>query len=246
MRTALQLMPLSKTLWETAIQLEFFHQGHKAVDYIDSLVEEATAPTRHDGTQGLSVADCDEISSIFLEFVDFFGDTQAIHRAEARHKQLFPFRKLTAESKKRPCPDGTVSDRGKLQKSYATSQIPASPAQSVPPVYANGQTQWAGGYGPQGYAQPQGWQQPPPQPQVQSQQWNPGYSSQQGGYGTYGGYGAYGPSQQQAPAPQQQPAYGGYTQTYAPQAFPQQNYAQPAPVYSQQQPPAQPGYYGYY
>eukprot|EP00249_Psilotum_nudum_P022185 c28411_g1_i1 orf=1180-2937(+) len=246
MRTALELMPLSKMLWETAIHFESFHQGNKAVDYIDSLVEEATAPTRHDGSQVLSAADREEISSIFLEFVDFFGDTQAIHRAEARHRQLFPFRKSTAESKKRPSPDGNVSDRSKMLKPYATAQATTSPAQSGPPVYANGQTQWGGGYGPQAYAQPQSWQQAPPQPQVQSQQWNPGYSAQQGGYGAYGGYGTYGPPQQQAPPPQQQPTYGGYAQTYAPQAFAQQNYAQPAPAYNQQQAPAQQGYYGYY
>lgn len=245
---ALAFLPLSKTLWEAVIHFESFRPGVKEVDYLDSLVEQATAPPRPD-VAGLSAADREEISSIFLEFVDLFGDFQAVKKAEARHRQLFPFRKTSSESKKRPSPDGNVSDRAKVLKSYGSSTTTVSPAQAGPPAYANGQAQWGAGYGQQGYAQqPQTWQQPPSQqaPQMQPQQWNPGYNTQQAGYNAYGNYGAYGPPQQQVAPPQQQPAaYGAYAQNYAPQ---QQSYAQPAAAYAQQQQaPAQQGYYaGYY
>jgi pre-mRNA-processing factor 39 len=115
------------------------------------------------------------------QVVDIFGDISTIKKAETRHKTLFPPRKASGESKKRPSPEGNLTDRAKVHKPYAGAHTVASPA-PVPPAYANGQSQWGGGYGPQGYAQqPQGWQQPPPQqaPPVQPQQWNPGYGGQQ-------------------------------------------------------------------
>ncbi|KAL2623375.1 hypothetical protein R1flu_003580 [Riccia fluitans] len=217
---ALEHLPTSKTLWEAAIHFESIHAGEKRVPRLDSLVQRATVPLRPDGSPGLSVADREELSSIYLELVDLFGDAATIKKAEQRHKSLFPPRKCTSESKKRPSPEsGAVTERAKVHKPYAGAHAVASPA-PVPPAYGNGQVQWGGGYGPQGYTQqPQGWQPPPQQvPPVAPQQWNPGYGTQQdvqGGYGGYGGYAAYGPPQQ-APPPQQPAGYGGY-QGYPPQ-----------------------------
>ncbi|BBN13071.1 pre-mRNA-processing factor 39 [Marchantia polymorpha subsp. ruderalis] len=257
---AVSHLPTSKVLWEAVIHFESIHAGEKRVPRLDSLVEQATAPFRPDGSQGLSAADREELSSIYLELVDLFGDVATVKKAEQRHKTLFPPRKSSSESKKRPSPEsGSVAERAKVHKPYAGAHTVASPA-PAPPAYANGQVQWGGGYGPQGYAQqPQGWQPPPQAPPVQPQQWNPGYGGQQdvqGGYGGYGGYAAYGPPQQQPP-PQQPAGYGGY-QGYPPQEFPQQpGYAQSAPTYRSPPPPAPPqplpptaqqaGYYaGYY
>ncbi|MCO5600784.1 hypothetical protein L7F22_054899 [Adiantum nelumboides] len=244
---ALAFLPLSKTLWEALIHFEAYRPGVKDMDRLESLIEEATAAPKPD-VPGLSAIDREEISSIFLEFVDLFGDLQRLRKAEARHRQLFPLRK-NSESRKRPSPDGSGSERAKLLKVHGSSTL--SPAQAAAPAYANGQTQWGAGYGQQGYAQPpQTWQQPPAQQaQVQPQQWPQTYTSQPAGYNAYGSYGAYGATPQQAlPPPQQQPAaYGSYAQSYTPQAFPQQpGYAQ-QPAYTQQQAPAQQGYYsGYY
>lgn len=245
---ALAFLPLSKALWEALIYFETYRSGPKDIDRLEALIEEATAAPRPD-VPGLSAIDKEEISSIYLEFVDLFGDLQRLRKAEVRHRQLFPLRK-NSESRKRPSSDGSGSDRAKLLKVHGSLTV--SPAQAAAPAYANGQTQWGGaGYGQPGYAQqPQAWQQPPAQQALaQPQQWNPAYNTQQAGYNTYGTYGAYAPAQQPAvPPPQQQPAaYGSYTQSYTPQAFPQQpNYAQ-QPAYSQQQAPTQQGYYsGYY
>ncbi|KAJ7296353.1 hypothetical protein O6H91_Y128900 [Diphasiastrum complanatum] len=250
--SALERLPLSKVLWEAAIHFETCHSGEKQVHQLDALVEQATAPLRTDGSPGLNGADREEISNIFLEFLDVHGDVHAIQKAEARHRQLFPARKTNAESKKRPSPDSSVSDRAKVHKPYAGSHATAAPAPAGPQPYANGQAPWGGAYGPQAYPQQaQAWQQPPPQqvPQVQPQQWNAGYGGQQAGYGSYNGYAAYGPPQQQAPPPQQQP-YPSYGQGYQ-QAYTQQNYGQAAAAAAyrpaEQQATAQQGYYqGYY
>ncbi|CAK9216808.1 unnamed protein product [Sphagnum troendelagicum] len=263
---ALEFLPTSKVLWEAAIYFETLHKpGEKQVQFVDALVEQAIAATRPDGSPGLSASDREEISTIFLEFVDLFGDVQAIKKAEARHRQFFPSRRATVESKKRPSPESALTDRAKVHKPYVA--VAAGPALAGPPVYANGQAQWgAASYGQQtGYAQqqqPQTWQQPPPQqpaPPVQPQQWNQGYAPHQGGYGGYGGYAAYGPPQQQAPPPQQQAAYGGYGQGYPPQAYPQTAagygqeaaYRPPLPSTATPQPQAQAAqaqaaYYGSY
>jgi len=196
-----------------------------------------------DGSYELSAADREEISSIFLEFVDIFGDIHAIKKVEFRHRQLFLPHKGHSESKKRS-QDSIASDKIKVAKTYTTAPSAVSPAQSGISAYPNGQAQWGAGYAQQS----QSWQQPPPQqaPQMQPQQW-PGYG-QQAGYAPYAGYGNYGHPQQPATATQQQ-GYGGYGQGYAPQAFAQQSYGQPAPAAytAPQQQAAAPQYYpGYY
>lgn len=129
-----------------------------------------------------SISHFAEIWYHLLQFVDLFGDIEAIKKAELRHRQLFPPRKSTVESKKRPSLDNAGPDRAKIHKTYNVVQ--ATPTPVGPPVYNNGQTQWnSGAYAPQvGYQQPQGWQQPPPQqpaPQVQPPQWNQGYGGPQ-------------------------------------------------------------------
>ncbi|KAH7440208.1 hypothetical protein KP509_04G096600 [Ceratopteris richardii] len=235
---ALAFLPLSKTLWEALIHFETYRSGPKDLERLESLIEEATSAPKPD-VPGLSAVDREEISNIYLEFVDLFGDLERLKKAEARHRHLFPLRK-TLESRKRSS-DGSGSDRAKMLKVSASS-----PAQAGGPAYANGQSQWGAGYGQQGYVQPsQAWQQQPAQQaQAQPQQWNAAYGPQPAGYNAYGTYGAYGATQPQAlPPPQQQPAaaYGSYAQGYTPQpAYPQQ------PAYTQQQAPAQQAYYPAY
>lgn len=127
---------------------------------------------------------CLALNDLVGQFVDLFGDAQAIKKADLRHRQNFPSRKVSVESKKRPSVETAVTDRAKVHKPYVAATATASPA--GPPTYNNGQAQWgAATYAPQtAYSQPvpQGWQQPPPQqpaPQVQSQQWNQGYAAHQ-------------------------------------------------------------------
>ncbi|XP_024363891.1 pre-mRNA-processing factor 39-1 isoform X2 [Physcomitrium patens] len=214
--TALGSLPTSKTLWEAFINFEASHQPEKPqVEYVNSLIEKAIAPSKLEGSSALSASDREELSSIYLEFVDSFGTKEDIKKAEARHREHFPSPKSPVESKKRPSMDISAPDRAKVHKPYVGVTATAGPA--GPPAYNNGQAQW-NAFTPQpAYSQqPQGWQQPPLQqltPPVQPQQWNQSYGSHQSAYAGYGGYASYGPPQQQAPAPQQ-PPYGGYGQGY--------------------------------
>ncbi|XP_020529183.1 pre-mRNA-processing factor 39 isoform X1 [Amborella trichopoda] len=214
---ALEHMPLSRPLVEAVIHLETVQPFPKRIDYLDSLVEKVITPNAEDSNV-LSSVDREELSSIFLEFVDLFGDATVIKKAENRHAKLFLHQKTMSESRKRQAQDGLSSDKVKSLKSVSSA---ASPLLSA---YPNGQQQWAAGYGPQ----PQAWAQAP-QPPVQ--QWNPAYS-QQAGYGNYS-YAGYTQPQQAAAAPQPAASYGAYTQTYpVQQAYTPQTYAQATPAFT--------------
>ncbi|GMP90565.1 hypothetical protein CsSME_00041631 [Camellia sinensis var. sinensis] len=241
----LENVQLSKPLLEALIHLESIQQPPKQVGYLDSLVEKFLVPSP-DNPNIASIAEREELSSIFLEFLDLFADAQSIKKADDRHAKLFLHHKSTSESKKRNAEDILVSDKTKVAKSY--SGVPTS-APSVMGAYPSVQNQWAAGYG----LQPQAWPQATQTTQAQGQQWNPGYT-QQAAYGAYGSYGStYAPPQLPASVPQNA-AYGAYPSTYPVQhAYPQQNYAQPATsaaALTPAQPPASvaapQAYYGSY
>ncbi|XP_019165649.1 PREDICTED: pre-mRNA-processing factor 39 [Ipomoea nil] len=198
---------LSKPLLEAIIHLESIQPQPKRIDYLDSLVDKFIVPTIDTSTVA-SIDEREELSSIFLEFLDLFGDAQSIKKADDRHAKLFLRNRTSSESKKRHAEDYLVSDKTKMSKGVA----PAAAA-SVMGSYPGGQNQWPGGYS----SQPQTW---PQTTQTQAQQWNPAYT-QQAAYGAYYGSGYTHP---QAPTsvPPTAP-YGAYPSTY-----PAQNYAQPA------------------
>ncbi|KAH6813746.1 Tetratricopeptide repeat superfamily protein [Perilla frutescens var. frutescens] len=225
--------PLSKPLLEAMIHLESIQTLPKQIEYLDSLVEKFIVPSP-DNPSVASVDEREELSSIFLEFLDLFGDAQSVKKADYRHSKLFLNHKSTAESKKRHAEDYLASDRAKLAKSLVPTSAP-----SVMGAYPSTQNQWPAGYG----AQPQAW---PQASQTQAQQWNLGYA-QQAAYGSYGA--SYAHPQTPASVPQST-AYGTYPQTYPAQAFSQQAYAQPAVAATPaQQTPAAPAatyYTGYY
>lgn len=202
---------LSKPLLEALIHLESIQPLPKRIDHIDSLVDKFIVPNPENPSIA-SVDEREELSSIFMEFLDLFGDAQSIKKADDRHAKLFLHHKSTSESRKRHA-DDLASDRAKLAKpTNATSAAP-----SVMGAYPSTQTQWTAGYG----AAPQTW---PQSSQPQAQQWNPGYA-QQAAYGAY----ATNYAQPQAPTPvPQSAAYATYPPTYPAQAYPQQTYAQPA------------------
>ncbi|XP_058101436.1 pre-mRNA-processing factor 39-1-like isoform X2 [Magnolia sinica] len=224
---AFEHVQLSKLLLEAIIHLESIQSFPKRVDYLDSLVDKFVTPNL-DNASMTSVTEREELSSIFLEFLDFFGDAQSIKKAENRHAKLFLHQKSTSESRKRHAEDFLASDRAKQAKSYA-----GIPTQSVMGAYPNAQNQWGAAYG-----QPQAW---PQAPQTQGQQWNPGYA-QQAGYSGYAGYSSYPQVPTSAP---QAAAYGAYPQAYPPvQAFPQP--AQAFAPAQQQTAVTQQNYYGSY
>ncbi|XP_058094873.1 pre-mRNA-processing factor 39-1-like isoform X3 [Magnolia sinica] len=232
----LEHVELSKPLLEAVIHLESIQSFPKRIDYLDSLVEKFITPYP-DNPNMTSITEREELSSIFLEFLDLFGDPQSIKKAENRHFKLFLHqRSVVSESKKRRAEDFLASEKAKMAKSYAA--VP-SQAQSLIGAYPNAQNQWAAGYG----LQPQAW---PQAPQAQGQQWNPAYS-QQAGYSSYAGYSGY--PQVSTTTPQSGAAYT-YPQAYPPaqQAFPPQSYAQTAPALAPapQQTPVPQAYYGSY
>ncbi|XP_011080113.1 pre-mRNA-processing factor 39 isoform X3 [Sesamum indicum] len=221
---------MSKPLLEAMIHLESIQSLPKQIEYLDSLVEKFIVPNPENPSIA-SVEEREELSSIFLEFLDLFGNAQSIKKADDRHAKLFLHHKSTAESRKRHSEDYLVSDRTKLAKSLSSTSAP-----SVMGAYPSTQNQWAAGYG----VQPQAW---PQASQAQAQQWTPGYA-QQAAYGAYGSYGTgYTHPQVPTSVPQTAAAYGTYPPTYPAQAFPQQAYAQPtaaATLTPAQQPAAAP------
>ncbi|KAJ9697037.1 hypothetical protein PVL29_008997 [Vitis rotundifolia] len=237
---ALEHVQLSKPLLEALIHLESIQSLPKQIDHLDSLVDKFIH-TNPESPNAASAAEREELSSIFLEFLDLFGDAQSIKKADDRHAKLFLHHRSTSELKKRHAEDFLASDKAKLAKSY--SGVP-SPAQSLMGAYPSAQNQWASGYG----LQPQAW---PQATQAQGQQWNPGYT-QQAAYNAYSGYGSSYTQPQVPTSVPQTAAYGAYPPTYPVQAAPQQGYAQPAAAAAAALAPAQQpasasqAYYGSY
>ncbi|XP_039133935.1 pre-mRNA-processing factor 39 isoform X2 [Dioscorea cayenensis subsp. rotundata] len=224
---------LSKHFLEAVIHLESIQPSPKRVEYLDSLVEKYIVPNPESPSLAIT-SDREELSSIYLEFLDLFGDAQSIKKAENRHSMLFLRQKGLSVSKKHHADDFLSSDRAKIAKTYANA---SSPGHSGAGAYLNAQTQWPAGYGQKAQAWPQ-----TSQAQAQGQQWNPAYAPQ-AGYSAYGGYPNYSHPQMPAAAAPQGAAYGAYPSTY-----PAQNYAQPAAAAFPQPPasvPQQP-YYGTY
>ncbi|KAK4407269.1 hypothetical protein Sango_0307900, partial [Sesamum angolense] len=182
---------MSKPLLEAMIHLESIQSLPKQIEYLDSLVEKFIVPNP-DNPSIASVEEREDLSSIFLEFLDLFGNAQSIKKADDRHAKLFLHHKSTAESRKRHSEDYLVSDRTKLAKSLSSTSAP-----SVMGAYPSAQNQWAAGYG----AQPQAW---PQASQAQAQQWTPGYAQQafpQQAYAQPAAAATLTPAQQPAAAP---------------------------------------------
>ncbi|KAL5990333.1 hypothetical protein ACLOJK_011231 [Asimina triloba] len=222
----LEHMELSRPVLEALIHLESIQSLPKRIDFLDSLVDKFIMP-KPDNTNVTSITEREELSSIFLEFLDLFGDPQSIKKAENRHMKLFLHQRSISESRKRRAEEYLASNKAKLAKSYEA--VPAQ-TQSLMGAYPSAQNQWPAGYG----VQPQGWTQAS---QAQGQQWNPAYA-QQAGYGGYSGYGSY--PQISTTTPQGATTYT-YPSAYPPgQTFPPQSYAQaaaPALTPAQQQTP---------
>ncbi|KAK1352974.1 Pre-mRNA-processing factor 39 [Heracleum sosnowskyi] len=236
---ALEICQPSKSLLEAIIHLESIQSTPKRIEFLDSLINKFIAPNP-DNPGAASFIDREELSSIFLEFLDNFGDAQSVKKAEDRHAKLFLVQKNTSESKKRHAEDILQSEKSKLAKSGVYSSSP-----SVIGAYPSTQNQWPAGYG----AQPQAW---PQVTQAQTQNWTtPAYTQQQAAYGAYGN--AYAQPQVQTSVPQAAAAYGAYPPAYTvQQAYPQQTYVQaatPATLAPAQQPAAAvapQAYYGTY
>ncbi|RDX61578.1 Pre-mRNA-processing factor 39, partial [Mucuna pruriens] len=226
---------LSKPLLEALLHFEAIQPVPKQVDidFLEAWVVKFIMPNSE--SPGVaSATEREELSSIFLEFLNIFGDVQSVKRAEDRHAKLFLPHRSMSELKKRHAEDFLASDKTKVPRTYSVQ----SPAQSVMGAYPNAQNQWTN-YG----VQPQTW---PPVTQAQGQQWTAGYT-QQASYGAYAGYGSNYANTQLPTSVPQSTAYGAYPPAYPAQpAVPQQNYAQPVAAPAQQPAAVPQAYYGSY
>ncbi|KAI3428912.1 uncharacterized protein J3R85_008928 [Psidium guajava] len=227
---------LSKTFLESLILMETVMPLPKRIDHLDTLVEKFIVPNT-DSPNTTSIAEREDVSTIFLEFLDLVGDAQAIKKAHDRHLKIFLHNRLASQLKKRQAEDVLASDKSKLMKPDATA--PPS-VQSLMGAYPGVQNQWTAGYG----VQPQTW---PHVTQAPAQQWNPAYAQQTA---AYGGYPASYATPQVSTSVAPTASYGAYPPTYPVQAAPQQNYAQPVATAtaapSQQAASVPQAYYGTY
>ncbi|EEE58564.1 hypothetical protein OsJ_09874 [Oryza sativa Japonica Group] len=226
----LEQCDLTKSIIEAIMQLESILPSEKRIEFLDSLVEKflTAEPTEGEVT---SLADKEDISSIFLEFLDLFGDAQAIKKATNRHLTHFSRKRSMLSSKKRRADDVIMSDRDKLARIGDGTQpvVGTDPNAHNPPVW-------------------------PATSEASGQQWGAAYAPQ----ATYPAYGTYDYSHQMPQSAPQAAAYGAYPPTYPAQAYTQQTYAQPsamavaapapavapAAAYPQQPVAAQQPYYG--
>jgi pre-mRNA-processing factor 39 len=192
---------VTKPVIEAIIHLESIFPCEKHIEFLDSLVEKFLTPDPSQGELS-SLSDKEEISSIFLEFLDLFGDAKSIKKTLTRHTGLFSSKRSILTTKKRKADDSMVSDRDKMAKTGGAHPVMGTdPNAPNPPVWpltsgASGQ-QWGAVYPPQA---------------------------------AYPAYGNYDYSHQMPQSAPQAAVYGAYPPTYPAQAYPQQNYAQPAAV----------------
>ncbi|CAO2188799.1 unnamed protein product [Urochloa humidicola] len=78
-----------KPLIKGLIQFMSTHGGPAEIPLIDSVISNAVTPGS-DVSTALSPEDREDISLLFLEFVDLYGDVKELRKAWARHSKLFP------------------------------------------------------------------------------------------------------------------------------------------------------------
>ncbi|KAK4785958.1 hypothetical protein SAY86_002647 [Trapa natans] len=206
---------LSKPFLEAMICMETMFPLPKRIDYIDTLVEKFIVPSP-DLPDSASVAEREELSYIFLEFLDMVGDASFVKKAYDRHLKTFINNRRSSVLRKRQGED-LSSDKSKLAKSDPSA---VTSAQTMMGAYPTAPSQWPANYA----MQPQTW---PPVAQAPVQQWNPSYTQPTAAYGSYGA--SY--PQTSTPVPPTG-TYAAYQPTtYPAQTYPQQQgYAQPTGV----------------
>ncbi|KEH20704.1 Pre-mRNA-processing factor 39, putative [Medicago truncatula] len=85
----IRTLPQNKLLLEELMKFSMMHGGAKHIDELDSIIAGAISP-RANGSQGLSAEDAEDISNLYLEFVDYCGTIHDVRRALNRHIRLCP------------------------------------------------------------------------------------------------------------------------------------------------------------
>ncbi|KAK7359154.1 hypothetical protein VNO77_01101 [Canavalia gladiata] len=82
-------LPQNKLLLEELIRFLMMHGGTKHITVIDSIIADAIS-AKSDGSQGLSGEDAEDISNLYLQFVDYCGTIHDVRKVWNRHIKLFP------------------------------------------------------------------------------------------------------------------------------------------------------------
>ncbi|XP_011625868.1 uncharacterized protein LOC18440935 isoform X1 [Amborella trichopoda] len=84
-----QRFPQCKTLLKGLVHFELMHGGPEQIPLLESLITQAIIPESNT-SPSLSGMELQEISRLFVEFVDLCGTIPEILKAWDRHKKLFP------------------------------------------------------------------------------------------------------------------------------------------------------------
>ncbi|XP_074307984.1 uncharacterized protein LOC141642899 isoform X3 [Silene latifolia] len=85
----IQRVPCSKLLLKELLHFSSMHDGAKQVNLLDSLIARALT-FGPDASGDLSMKDREQISTLYLEFIDSCGSIHDIRKAWIRHLKLFP------------------------------------------------------------------------------------------------------------------------------------------------------------
>ncbi|KAI3741511.1 hypothetical protein L1987_59185 [Smallanthus sonchifolius] len=87
--SGIQQVPFSRLLLEELINFAMMHEGSKHLDVVDHIMDTAIT-CGSDGSRGLSSKDREDLSNLYLKFVDYCGTTHDIRKAWNRHIKYFP------------------------------------------------------------------------------------------------------------------------------------------------------------
>ncbi|KAK1420319.1 hypothetical protein QVD17_21824 [Tagetes erecta] len=87
--SGIQQAPFSRLLLEELVNFAMMHEGSKHLDVLDHIIDTAIT-CEPDGSQGLSSKDREDLSNLYLKFVDYCGTTHDIRKAWNRHIKYFP------------------------------------------------------------------------------------------------------------------------------------------------------------
>ncbi|KAJ0240657.1 Tetratricopeptide repeat [Hirschfeldia incana] len=82
-------VPHCKLLLEELIRLMMMHGGSQQVDLLDPIIDKEIS-YQADSSGGLSAEDKENISNLYMEFIDLCGTIHDVRKALGRHIKLFP------------------------------------------------------------------------------------------------------------------------------------------------------------
>ncbi|GAB2299090.1 hypothetical protein Dimus_033161 [Dionaea muscipula] len=93
--------PNCKLLLEELIKFAMMHEGARLVNIVESVITDALS-SKSGVSSGLSAADQEYLSCLYLEFIDLYGTIHESRKAWHRHIKLFPHLLRSTSSLKQP------------------------------------------------------------------------------------------------------------------------------------------------